>query len=304
MSFFEAIGQSLIYGILIGGLYGLAALGLSLVFGVMRYLNVAHGSLIMIGSYLTFLLFSLCRINLFLAIPIVMLNLFIIGLILYKIMFSPLAKYSIEARTDNSLLISFGLMLAIDNLAAMIWTADERIVITPLSGITFGIFGLRVPYVGLISLGLTLFFAYSLHLFLGKTRFGKAIRATSQDWEAATTLGVNIGYTYLISFGISTALAGIAGALLSLNYAFNPSISEGWSIKALIIITLAGLGRIGGVFAAGLILGAVEAVSVYFIGASNQQVVGLVIFILLLLFRPQGLFIKPARERRRWHLIK
>ena len=157
-------------------------------------------------------------------------------------MFSPLAKFPIEARIDNSLLISFGLMLAIDNLAAMIWTADERIVTTPLSGTTFGIFGLRVPYVGLISLGLTLLFAFSLHLFLYKTRFGKAIRATSQDWEAATTLGVNIGYTYLISFGISTALAGIAGALLSLNYAFNPSISEGWSIKALIIITLGWLG--------------------------------------------------------------
>ena len=294
MSFIQSIGQSLIYGILVGALYGLAASGLSLVFGVMRYLNIAHGSLIMMGTYLAFSLFSLCHMNPFLSMPLVMLGLFLIGMFLYKLMFSSLAKYPVGVRIDNSLLISFGLMLVLESLATIIWTPDERNITIPYSGMTFGFFGLRVPYIGLFGVALTTILILVLHLFLNKTYFGKSIRAASQDWESALTMGINIEQTYFFSFAIGIALAGAAGSLLSLSYAFNPAISEGWSIKALIVITLAGLGRIGGVFAAGLVLGIVEAVSVYFIGASYQQVVGLVLFILLLMFRPRGLFTRKA----------
>ena len=294
MSLIESIGQSLIYGILIGALYGLAASGLSLVFGVMRYLNIAHGSLLMIGTYLAFSLFSLYRIDPFLSIPIVMLVLFLIGMFLYKLMFSSLAKYPVGIRIDNSLLTSFGLMLVLENIATIIWTADERNITLSYSGMTFGFWGLRIPYVGLFGVVLTAVLIFALHLFLNKTYFGKSIRAASQDWESALTVGINIEQTYFFSLAIGIALAGAAGSLLSVSYAFNPAISEGWSIKALIVITLAGLGRIGGVFAAGLVLGVVEAVSVYFIGASYQQVVGLILFILLLMFRPQGLFTRKA----------
>jgi ABC-type branched-subunit amino acid transport system permease subunit len=292
MSFIQSIGQSLIYGILVGALYGLAASGLSLVFGVMRYLNIAHGSLIMIGTYLAFFLFSLYHIDPFLSIPLVMLGLFLLGMFLYKLMFSTLAKFPVGIRIDNSLLISFGVMLVLENIAILLWSADERNIRLPYSGMTFGFWGLRIPYVGLFGVILTIVIISVLHLFLKKTYFGKSIRAASQDWESALTVGINIEQTYFLSFAIGIALAGAAGSLLSASYAFNPTISEGWSIKALIVITLAGLGRIGGVFAAGLVLGIVEAVSVYWIGASYQQVVGLLLFILLLLFRPQGLFTK------------
>ncbi len=294
MSFIQSVGQSLIYGILVGALYGLAASGLSLVFGVMRYLNIAHGSLIMLGTYLALSLFSLCHINPFLSMPIVMLALFLIGMFLYKLMFSSLAKYPVGLRIDNSLLISFGLMLVLESLATILWSPDERNITIPYSGMTFGFFGLRIPYIGLFGVIMTTILILVLHLFLNKTYFGKSIRAASQDWESALTVGINIDQTYFFSIAIGIALAGAAGSLLSVSYAFNPAISEGWSIKALIVITLAGLGRIGGVFAAGLVLGIVEAVSVYFIGASYQQVVGLVLFILLLMFRPQGLFAGKA----------
>jgi ABC-type branched-subunit amino acid transport system permease subunit len=294
MSLIESIGQSLIYGILVGALYGLAASGLSLVFGVMRYLNIAHGSLIMIGAYLALFLFSLYHLDPFLSMPLVMLALFLIGMFLYKLMFSSLANYPVGIRIDNSLLISFGLMLVLESLATIIWSPDERNITIPYSGMTFSFFGLRIPYIGLFGVVVTAILIFILDLFLNKTCFGKSIRATSQDWESALTVGINIEQTYFVSFAIGIALAGAAGSLLSVSYAFNPAISEGWSIKALIVITLAGLGRIGGVFAAGLVLGAVEAVSVYFIGASYQQVVGLVLFILLLMFRPQGLFTTKA----------
>jgi len=294
MTFIESIVQSLIYGILIGALYGLATSGLSLVFGVMRYLNIAHGSLLMIGTYLTFSFFSHYHIDPFLSIPLVMLALFIIGIFLHKLMFSSLAKFPVGVRIDNSLLISFGLMLVIENLAVLIWTADERNITTSYSGITLGFWELRVPYAGLFGVVLAVILIMALHLFLHKTYFGKSIRAASQDWQSAMTVGIDIQRTYLISLAIGSSLAGVAGSLLSVCYAFNPMISEGWSIKALIVLTLAGLGRIGGVFAAGLVLGIVEAVSVYFIGASYQEAVGLALFILLLMFRPQGLFMKRA----------
>lgn len=294
MTFIESIVQSLIYGILIGALYGLATSGLSLVFGVMRYLNIAHGSLLMIGTYLSFSFFSHYHIDPFLSIPLTMLALFIIGMFLYKLMFSSLAKFPVGVRIDNSLLISFGLMLVIENLAVLIWTADERNITTSYSGITLGFWELRVPYAGLFGVVLAVILIMALHLFLHKTYFGKSIRAASQDWQSAMTVGIDIQKTYLISLAIGSSLAGVAGSLLSVCYAFNPMISEGWSIKALIVLTLAGLGRIGGVFAAGLVLGIVEAVSVYFIGASYQEAVGLALFILLLMFRPQGLFMKRA----------
>jgi branched-chain amino acid transport system permease protein len=144
MSFVESIAQSLIYGILVGALYGLAASGLSLVFGVMRYLNVAHGALLMIGTYLAFFLSSRYHIDPFFSLPLVMLFLFLIGMFLYKIMFSNLAKYPVGIRIDNSLLISFGLMLVLESLATIIWSPDERNITTPYSGLTFSFLGFHM----------------------------------------------------------------------------------------------------------------------------------------------------------------
>jgi branched-chain amino acid transport system permease protein len=290
--FLQAIVQSLFSGIFIGAIYGMAAVGLSLAFGVMRYLNIAHGALIMIGAYVSFSLFTVYGIDPFLSIPLTMLTLFLIGMFLYITTFFTLAKFHEETRIKNSLLISFGLMLVLDNLGILLWTADVRTITTSYSGMAFEFFSLRLSYVGLIGLGLTFIFIFALHLFLTRTYFGKSIRATSQDYEMAMAMGVNVGWTYLISFAIGAALASVAGTFLAVSYGITPMMGEAWTIKALIIIILAGLGRIGGVFVAGILLGVVETVSVYFIGAPYQEVVGLVIFILILMFRPQGLFSK------------
>jgi len=290
----EVTVQSLVYGIFIGSLYGLIAVGLSLVFGVMSYLNVAHGTLLMIGAYVSYWLFALYGMDPFLTIPIVMISLFLLGTLLYLGFFSTLAKFPSDVRVKNSLLISFGLMLVLDNVAILLWTADERTITTSYSGMVIDLFGIRFPYVRLLGLLLASMAILALHLLLKKTYFGKAIRAASQDWEAAALMGVKVGRTYLLSFAISSALAALAGTLFCLSYAVSPMIGEAWSIKALIIIVLAGLGRIGGVFFAGLLLGVVESISVFFVGASYQEVVSLVIFVLVLMFRPQGLFTRKA----------
>ncbi len=281
--------QSLIFGIFVGGLYGLAAVGLSLVFGVMRMLNVAHGELLMLGGYVTFWLFSLYHVDPFLSLLPSAFVLFLIGMALYKGLFSPLAKLHEDVKIKNSMLIGFGLSLVLQNLATRLWTADERSVTVFYSGWGFSLFGLRFPFIRLAGLVLAIIVILALHQFLTKTYFGKAIRATTENWESAALMGINIEKTSMVSFALGATLAAMAGTVVSVGYAINPDMGLEWTLKALIVVVLAGLGNIGGAFVAGVLLGAVESVSTLFVGP-YMEVVGLVIFLLVLELKPQGLF--------------
>jgi branched-chain amino acid transport system permease protein len=276
------------YGLLSGALYGLVALGLSLVFGVMNYLVVAHGALIMLASYFTYWAFFYLRIDPFLFILLVTPAFFGIGWILFKVLFQSLMKYSEGEKIKNSLLISFGLLLILPNLAILFWTADERAVTTAYTGKVVQILGVRLPYIGLAGVALAILVILALHLFLTRTYFGKAIRAVSLDHEAATLMGINVNRVCLVAFSLGFALAGIPGVVTSM-HAFNPAISFDLTNKALIVLILAGFGSIKGVLMGGLLLGAIEAVGVYLVGAPYREVFGLVLFVLILMFRPQGL---------------
>ena len=276
------------YGLLNGALYGLVALGLSLVFGVMNYLLVAHGALIMMAAYMTFWLFSYLKIDPFLSLLLVMPAFFLIGLILFKVLYQSLMKFPEGEKIKNSLLISFGLLLVFSNLAILLWTADERAVTTDYTGKVFAVFGIRLPYIGLGGVALAIFVIIALHLFLTRTYFGKAIRAVSQDNEAATLMGINVNRVCLVAFSIGFALAALPGVVTSL-HAFNPAISFELTNKALIVMILAGFGSIKGVLIGGFLLGAIEAVGVYFVGTPYREVFGLILFVLILMFRPQGL---------------
>ena len=282
--------QQLILGMLVGGLYGLAAAGLSLTFGVLRVLNVAHGELLMLGGYATFWLFTLWQVDPFLSLLGVGPALFILGIFLYWALFQFVVKAHEEVRIKNSLLIGFGLTLVLHALAIRLWTADERAVTTVYAGAVMKIGAFAVPVVRLSSLVLALAILAVLHLFLTKTRWGRAIRATAEDWEAAALMGIPVGRTYLLAFALGTALAGIAGGLVSVSYSISPSIGLEWTLKALIVVVLAGLGSLFGSFAGGILLGLAEAMSVVFIGGPYREVVGLVLFLIILLVRPQGLF--------------
>ena len=281
------------YGLLNGALYGLVALGLSLVFGVMNYLVVAHGALIMMAAYVTFWAFFYLRIDPFIFIVFVTPLFFVIGWVLFKVLFQSLMKFPEGEKIKNSLLISFGLLLIFPNLAILFWTADERAVATSYTGKVVDVFGLRLPYIGLGGVALAIIVIITLHFFLTRTYFGKAIRAVSQDHEAATLMGINVNRVFLVAFSIGFALAGIPGVMTSL-HAFNPAISFELTNKALIVLILAGFGSIKGVLLGGLLLGAIEAVGVYFVGTPYREVFGLILFVLILMFRPQGLAGKKA----------
>jgi branched-chain amino acid transport system permease protein len=282
--------QQLILGLLVGALYGLAAAGLSLTFGVLRVLNVAHGELLMLGGYGTFWLFTLWQIDPFVSVFYVTPAMFALGLLLYWGLFQFVVKANEEVRIKNSLLIGFGLTLIFHTLAIRFWTADERAVTTAYAGgvVRVGVFA--VPVIRLISLLLAFVVLTGLHFFLAKTRWGRAIRATAEDWEAAALMGIPVGKTYLLAFALGTALAGIAGGLVSVSYSISPSIGLEWTLKALIVVVLAGLGSLFGSLAGGILLGLAEATSVVFLGGPYREMVGLVLFLIILLFRPQGLF--------------
>jgi len=286
----SVLAQQLLLGLLIGGLYGLAAAGLSLVFGVLKVLNVAHGELIMLGGYGTFWLVTLLGLDPFASLALVLPLALAGGLALYWALFGFVVRADEETRVKNSLLIGFGLALALHALAVRLWTADERAVVTPYGGAVLGVGGLSIPLVRLLSLALAFALIAALHLLLRHWRWGKAIRATAEDWQAALLAGIDVRRAYLLAFAIGTGLAGAAGTLVSIGYSISPSIGLEWTLKALIVVVLAGLGSMLGTFVSGLFLGVAEAVSAAAFGGPYREVAGLVIFVLVLVLRPRGLF--------------
>jgi branched-chain amino acid transport system permease protein len=284
------VSQQLILGVMIGGLYGLAAVGLSLVFGVLKVLNVAHGELIMLGGYGAYWLFALLGFDPFASLLLVLPFSVLLGLGLYGALFGFVVRADEETRVKNSLLIGFGLALTLHALAVRLWTADERSIDIAYGGAAIHAGGLSFPVVRLGSLALAFALTGGLHLLLTRWRWGKAIRATAEDWQAAVLTGIDVRRAYLLAFAIGTGLAGAAGTLVSVGYSINPSIGLEWTLKALIVVVLAGLGSMFGTFVGGLFLGVAEAASAATFGGPYREVVGLVIFVVVLVLRPRGFF--------------
>jgi len=285
-----AVAQGLVFGLLVGALYALAAVGLSLVFGVTKFLNVAHGELLMFGGYASFWLFTLLDVDPFASIPLSIIFLVLIGLVLYKLLFSRMVKLPDEDKIRNTLLIGFGLGLILQNVALRLWTADDRGITTSYAGEAFTLLGVRFPIVRVASLVIATVFILALQLFLRRTYTGKAIRATVEDWEAATLMGINVHRVYLLSFVMGAALAGAAGTLVAVGYSVDPAMGMHWTLKGLIVMVLGGVGSITGTLIGGLILGVTESATSILIGGNYRQAVGLIIFLVVLIFRPQGLF--------------
>jgi branched-chain amino acid transport system permease protein len=256
----------------------------------MRVLNVAHGELIMLGGYGAFWLAALLGVDPFAALGLVIPASLLLGAVLYWGLFGFVVRADEETRVKNSLLIGFGLALALHALAVRLWTADERSVPTPYGGAVFTVAGLSIPAVRLLSLLLAFALILALEQLLTRWRWGKAIRATAEDWQAALLAGIDVRRAYLLAFALGTALAGAAGTLVTVAYSVSPSIGLEWTLKALIVVVLAGLGSVLGTFVGGLVLGMAEAASAAAFGGPYREVIGLVIFVVVLVLRPRGLF--------------
>lgn len=286
----QLILQSIVSGLLVGGMYGLVALGLALAFGVLKVLNVSHGELLMLGGYGAFFAFTEWGMDPFLSLPIVVAGGFVFGVLLYLVLFRFVTRYEIHTRIKNSLLVSFGLVLVLQALAVRFFTADERTISTAYSSEAITIGMVRIPLVRLAGLILAIVAALFLEWLLTRTRFGRALRATSEDWTRSSLTGVDVNRVYLIAFAMSAALAALAGSMISLGYSVSPAIGLNWTLKALIVVVLAGLGSMRGIIVAGLVLGLAESLAAVWIGGLYREVAALLLFLIVLSIRPQGFF--------------
>jgi branched-chain amino acid transport system permease protein len=287
MGFWLELGAS---GLITGGIYALVALGLNLQYGLMRIMNISHGEFLMLGAYLTWLAHTTFGINPVAFLPVVALILFAGGLIVYRLCFQRIVRSSpsvdiIEAR---SLLIGFGLMYLVQNTAYLIWGADMR-------GYSFlsdpvEIAGARFAGNSLLAFGFAVAASLAMLAALRWTLIGKAIRAMMQSPTGAQLVGIDTRVLHPVVFGAGLALAGVAGALLSMVYEITPGMGEPYTVTALIVITLGGLGSAGGCLAGGLLLGVVEALGMHFTSPSLKMLLSYGVFIAVLLARPKGLF--------------
>jgi branched-chain amino acid transport system permease protein len=284
--------QVLINGILIGGLYGCVALGFSLVWGVSNIINLSHGIFIMLGAYITFWLFTLFHIDPFLTIPISAAILFLVGYLIQKFLLNYVVGYTQQSGFGVflSLILTFGLARVFENLMVGIWSGDWRSVTTTYSGLSLHLAGVSIPYIRIAVFGVALFSAGLLSIFLYRSRAGMAIRAITFNTVGAQIVGIELDRIYNITFALGAALAGIAGSLVSLIYSFSPFLSTPYLSWAFVIVVMGGLGSIYGAIAGGILLGIIESVASVYVGPGYQQAIGFIILVLLLVFRPQGLF--------------
>jgi len=279
--------QAIVNGILIGSVYGLIAIGLTIIFGVMRVISLIHGDLIMLGMYLAYWFVTMVGGGeippLLIALPVF----FLIGCIIFKSLVSPVAKAGGEMGT---LLITAGLSLAITNFVQLIWKADYRSTPAQLVITSYSFGGISVSSALLFAFFTSAVLVAVVSIFLMFTETGRAIRATAQDQEAAMFMGVNIEKMMLVAFGIGVAMAGTAGVLLTPIFYVYPYVGFVYIVKAFVVVVLGGMGSIVGAALGGILLGVTEQLGTLFIAAGYKDAFGLIIFVLVLLFKPSGLF--------------
>jgi branched-chain amino acid transport system permease protein len=278
-------GQILANGILLGGLYGLMALGMGLVWGVLNIVNLAHGAFIMLGGYATYFLFTHTGLDPFLALPITMVGMFCFGYLLQKFVLNLIVRSALL----NTLLITFGFDVVFVYMAQLLFTADFRTINPTYSGSSLDLLGITIPYSTAGAFLVALLLAGALYLFLDQTRTGRAIRATAQNLTAARLYGVNPRRIYSLTFGVGAALAGAAGGLYGVVSQITPYIGITLTAKSFVIAILGGLDKPLGVIVGGLVLGIAEAMTDLYLGSTFKDIISFGLLVVILVARPAQL---------------
>jgi branched-chain amino acid transport system permease protein len=278
--------QAAVSGLLAGGVYALVALGLTLVFGVLRIVNFAHGALMMLGMYATFFLWSLGGVDPYLSLLVVGPLFFVVGLLLERGVIAP----NRDAPEANQLLLTLGLALFLENAVLALFSPDPRTLRLPhLSrALLLGDAVVNIPRA--IAFGASVALAVALWLFLRHTDTGRAIRATAEEREGALLVGIDIRRLQAIAFGLGAALAAVAGALVTPFLYVAPDVGDIFNILAFVIVVLGGMGSFLGALVGGLLVGLAESVGAALLPGSLKQLPIFALFVLVLLFRPTGLF--------------
>ncbi|MBI4961767.1 MAG: branched-chain amino acid ABC transporter permease [Desulfomonile tiedjei] len=281
-----SIAQSVLSGLLEGVNYALYCLGLAFVFGIMRIINLAHGEFLVLGGYIGYWLLVLWGVNPLLAMPVAAAASGAVAFLSYRIFLQRIRTTS----ELNTLILTFGLGIFLANLFLELWTADIRHLGVDWLEEALVFLGVYVSVGEIFTSVIALVAIFGLHFFLTRSKTGLAIRVTAIDRDAAALAGINVGRVDLIAFSIGGLLAGLSGPLLGLLTHISPGAGVAVTIKAFILTVLAGVGSVLGLLVAGIILGVGEAMTVTFTNASYRELFGFVLFLVILLIRPSGLF--------------
>ena len=283
---FDTFNQLLINGLFLGGVYALVSIGLTLIYGVMYVVNFAHGEFLMLGMYLTYWLFTLAGIHPYVSSIFTAVLLFLFGMLIQRV----LVQKILGANILNQILLMLGVSILFTGLAQVFFQADPRTIRLPISAMSLNFGNLIFNIPRLIAFVVSVIVAGILYIFLRVTKFGKAIRACAQSRDAAQLMGINVKMVYMITFGIGSAVTGIAGSMLMPFFPVNPTIGSVFSVTAFVVVVLGTMGNFIGAFVGGLIIGVAETFGGFILGGDMKQIVSMIIFIIVLLLRPQGLF--------------
>ena len=287
------LAQLLVNGLLLAGVYALMALGLNVIFGVIRVLNMAHGEILMVGAFAAFWAWRLADLNPFFAFLAVGPLFFLFG---YLFQYHVVARIATSRMPleDSSLLLTYGLSLSLVAFARLAWTSDYKSVPFLRGSMRLG--ELIVPYPRLAAFGAAIVITATLMALLFKTRIGMAIRATAQSGELASACGVRARHVHAMAFGIGATLAAAAGMMLSSLYAVYPDMGVEYSIRAFVIVILGGLGSMPGAFVGACVLGIVETFGSFYFGTLPATIIPFLVVLVILLFRPAGILGSERRE--------
>ncbi|MBI5419559.1 MAG: branched-chain amino acid ABC transporter permease [Deltaproteobacteria bacterium] len=279
--------QILVAGFLKGGLYALIGIGMTLIMGVMGIINLAHGQLMMVAMYVTFVLHSFFGVDPYLSLFVAMPALFLLGVVIQKYLLNPLIKAE-TILPENQVLMTVGIGMVLTEVIRFIFKSDYKSVTTSYTGATFFLGSISFSWALVVAFGIAVAFTVAMFFFLIKTDLGRSIRATAQDKDAAILMGVNTRRITVITFGLGTALVACAGTLLVPVYYVFPDLGGPFTAKAFIITILGGLGSTVGAIFGGVTLGLAESLGATYLGMEYEDIVGLTIFVLVLLFLPGG----------------
>ncbi|RVT52593.1 branched-chain amino acid ABC transporter permease [Rubrivivax albus] len=283
---FDVLFPSVLNGLTTGAVYALVALGLTLIYGVLHIINFAHGALLMVALYAVYWLKVALGVDPYLALPLVVPGMFALGYALQR----GIVGRASHGKDENILLVTLGLSIVLENLALLWFRSDTRTIDTAytLSTVQIGPAFIAVPK--LVAFGGALVFAALLMAVITRTDLGRAIRAVAKEKQGARLMGIDVDHVYAMSFGIGLACLGAAACFLLPAYYVNPQVGSGFVLVAFTIVVLGGMGSFAGALLGGLLIGVVESLGGLYLGESLGQIGIFVIFIAVLLFRPQGLF--------------